>query len=236
MIFDVSHKLLIALLVATLLGCIMGYLAARLFAGRKNSEVVRTMQAELTKERAVAEEQISQLSSEKIELNRLVKVARDKIQLANKNLESKDSQVQRLNQRIKLLEVEASESEEKHIKLQRDFAVFKSNKTRELELAQSTRGSLTKSEQLPVLSKRIGNEVDDVARTLNLKSGYRSTPGHAVNSKSVLAADELGNQLGVPWSNDLDIPTLAESELPDSVEELEIALADLEADGADVRG
>lgn len=236
MISDVSQNLLIGLLAATLLGFIMGYLVARLFTGRKTAEAVQSMQAELTKERAAAEEQIFQLSAEKSELNRIVKAAREKIQLANEKHESNQSQVQRLNQRIQLLEAEVSASEEQYIRLQRDFAAYKSNKTHELELARIKPGNWAQSEQLPVLNKRISNEEADVARSLHMKSRYGSETQRAPTTEPVQHADKSAGQIGIPWSNELDIPTLAESELPDSVEELEFELADLESGGGDTRG
>ncbi len=236
MISDVSQNLLIGLLAATLLGFIMGFIVARLFSGKKNSEVVQNMQAELTKERAASEEQIFQLSAEKSELNRTVKSAREKINLANENLESNEAQIQRSNQRILLLEAEVSAAEEQHIRLQRDFATYKSNKTRELELARIKPGSWAQSEELPVLNKRINYEEADVARSLHMRSRHSSTPSREPATDPVQSMGKSEGQMGIPWSKELDIPALAESELPDSVEDLEFELADLETGEGDTRG
>jgi len=244
MIADLPQNMLIGLLAATLLGFLMGYLVNRLFAVRKTHSIVQTMRGELAKARAEAEEQISQLNSEKSDLRRSIKVANEKIRIGNGRQESNELRAKQLSQRVRSLEAEVAASEEQQVRLQRSFATYKSNKERELELARTTPGNWKKTEQVPVLNRRIKREMQEStsrvsqvgAANVSSAGGYADAhvapKGTGPDSASALRA----GQLGIPWSGDLDIPVLAESELPDSVEELEFELSDLEPSRGDIGG
>jgi len=114
-------------------------------------------------------------------------------------------------QRIEKLTSELHASEEKCIRLQRDFASFKANKLREVRMLKVSADEWLDNEELPVLNKK----VDQVATT-----------SAALES---LEPDDLQSNLDHTQpiiASELDIPSLAESELPDSVEELEFELVE----------
>ncbi len=119
-------------------------------------------------------------------------------------------------QRIQSLESELAAAEERSLCLQSDFASFKANKIRELQMLRLPKESWNDSEELPVLNKRVQF---DISNRYSLSKNHN--PGRVIN-----AADAM------PLiARELDIPSLAESELPDSVDELQFDFA--EADGAE---
>ena len=226
MITETPQNLAIGLVIVTLLGAIMGYVVASIRAAKCSRSELKKMQAEMSRARADSEVELLALSSERGEFQNSQNVANDRANSALKKEESLELHAQFLSQRIQSLESQVSAYEEQQIRLQRDFATYKSNKARELELARIKPESWSQAGHLPVLNKRIPQ--DDPQISPSFSRSQAPVP-------SSLRA-RTHTKLSLPLSQELDIPSLAESELPDSVEELEFELADFDVDGGAPRG
>lgn len=235
MIAEILQTVLIGLVVASLLGAVIGFIVASIRANKRQNAVVQSLQTEWSKTLSEAERQIEATNDENTFLKESIVEAHERASLAAKNEESTELHSQLLSQRIQSLESQVSAYEEQQIRLQRDFATYKSNKTRELELARIEPASWPQANQLPVLNKRIHR--DDAL----LSQSFPTTEKfHSMGSSSAVlrntAKSSSGADLDLPLSQELDIPALAESELPDSVEELEFELADWDVSGGKSRG
>lgn len=237
MITEIPQNLVIGLLVVTLLGVIMGYLIASIRSNQRADDDVQSMQSEMKRARAGSEAELRLLANERTEYQTLLGLANERVASAQKKEESLELHTQFLSQRIQSLESQVSSYEEQQIRLQRDFATYKSNKARELELARMKPESWSQSGHLPVLNKRIPQDESLMSRSF--------PASQASDSKRLEAHDDSNpahsrtrshTKLSLPLSQELDIPTLAESELPDSVEELEFELMDFDSDGGNSRG
>ncbi len=112
-------------------------------------------------------------------------------------------------QRVEKLTSELHASEEKCIRLQRDFASFKANKLREVRMLKVSADEWLDNEELPVLNKKV-----------------ETMAAHSADVEQLELDDEQSelDQSQPIISSELDIPSLAEFELPDTVEELEFVL------------
>ena len=227
MITDTPQTLIIGLLVVTLLGAVIGYIIATLRETKRTESIVRAMRSEMSRARADSDAQLSGLSIERADFQSSLDLANERTMLAVKKEESLELHAQFLSQRIQSLESQVSSYEEQQIRLQRDFASYKSNKARELELAKIKPESWSQSGNLPVLNKRIPHDEAVMSRSF---AGSQALDSQKRNVGAIpKKASELSNtKLSLPLSQELDIPTLAESELPDSVEDLEFELADFD--------
>lgn len=237
MIAESPRILLMFLLATTLLGAIMGFCIALLRAKTRAREAIASARVELSKEAdetklnlEAARENIESLRSE-ISLHQ---------ERADKSLQREEaielhSQLQA--QRISTLEAQLASYEDQQIRLQRDFASYKSNKSRELELARNNSDSLSMSDSLPILSKRIDDEAAEEMATGNaMGESQRQNASHGKKSRPAGNRISDGDRLSKPLSRELDIPSLSESELPDSVDGLEFELVDMDGTGAWPRG
>lgn len=235
MITETPQTVLIGLLVVTLLGAVMGYVIASIRAAKRTETVVESMRAEMSRVRADAKAEKMMLSNETEDYQASLSAANERVTSSIKNEESLELHTQFLSQRIQSLESQVSSYEEQQIRLQRDFATYKSNKARELELARIKPESWSQAGDLPVLNKRIPQDESLMSRSFpatQVPRAERQTT-HSSTSRSRARSH---TKLSLPLSQELDIPTLAESELPDSVEELEFELADFDSDGGNSRG
>jgi len=232
MIADLPQKILIALIATSLLAAVVGFIIAKIMARRRTNAIVRKMEAKLSSIRTDAEVQIRLISDENEELKLSLEEANERMESAIKQEESVDVHAQLLAQKVQSLEEQVDSYEEQQIRLQRDFATYKLNKTRELELAQAKPESWSQSENLPLLNKRIQSG-QTRPYSPSQPSGdalYTDSAGYPGTRGSPLAG-AASSDLTLPLSKELDIPSLAESELPDSVEELEFELAELYTSG-----
>ncbi|MFT5045731.1 MAG: hypothetical protein ACI8UP_002705, partial [Porticoccaceae bacterium] len=62
------------------------------------------------------------------------------------------------------------------------------------------------------------------------------SPNRALSPTRTPSPTRSHTKLSLPLSQELDIPTLAESELPASLEDLEFELMDFDIDGGNSRG
>lgn len=221
MIVDSPMSLLSSLVAVTLLGGVMGYCVALLRAKRRIRLAMHHMRSELIKNQTTAEGEL--LSTQTLLTNQRNSLAKatEQAQKALKREAALELHSQLQAQRIQTLESQVASYEDQQIRLKRDFASYKSNKSRELELARNKPDAWSGINELPVLQKRI---VETAA-----KRG--SQPPTANTARSGVSRVSTRNPSGLssPLSRELEIPSLAESELPDSVDDLEFDMA--ESDG-----
>ena len=124
-------------------------------------------------------------------------------------------------QQINTLKSKLQISEEKLIRLQRDFASFRANKQSELHRLKADPNDLGNSEELPVLNKRVATGSHHAVQK-NTSSTWSNVKTIAQGSSGV---KKSGARVAPIIAQELDIPALAESELPDSVEELDFEIA-----------
>lgn len=235
MIAEVLQTVLIGLVAASLMGAVIGYIVACIRANKRSNSVIQSLQTEWSKTLADADRQIDATTKENDALKESIAEAKEQANLALKREESTELHSQLLSQRIHSLESQVSSYEEQQIRLQRDFATYKSNKTRELELARIEPDSWSQSNRLPVLNKRIQRDDSLLSRSFPATENFQSMGSSSAVLRNT-AKSSSSTDLDLSLSQDLDIPALAESELPDSVEELEFELADWDESGGKVRG
>ncbi len=228
MIVDSPMALLSSLVGVTLLGGVMGYCVALLRNKRRTRLALHKMRSELAKSQTTAEGKLEStktlLSNQRSSLAQTTEQA----QKALKREAALELHSQLQAQRIQTLESQVASYEDQQIRLKRDFASYKSNKSRELELARNKPDAWSGINELPVLQKRIVEP-----------AGRRGSQSHAPNAgKSAVSRVSPRNPSGLssPLSRELEIPSLAESELPDSVDDLEFDMADPEGRGDLPRG
>lgn len=219
MISVITWQLLAVILAAALLGLLIGLSGMRLHYARQQKEAYNSHQAaikKLTKSRDDLEsEKVSMrhvLDSEK----KLGAMARDKHSQLSAQQEALRVHSGLQEQKMAKLDAELQAAEEKSIRLERDFASFKANKLREVRMLKVNPDQWLDNEELPVLNKKVAqSSVSSTARG-------EASPFNADSNK-------IGPNNTQPIiANELDIPSLAESELPDSVEELEFELVDVD--------
>jgi chromosome segregation ATPase len=243
MITEIPQNLAIGLLVVALLAAVMGYVIATIRATKRANFDVQSMQTVMTCARVDAEAELGLVSNERTEFKASLSVANERATSALKKKESLELHNQFLSQRIQALESQVSSYEEQQNRLQRDFATYKSNKARELELARIKPESWSQTGHLPVLNKRISHDESFMSRTFptsQLRDSERLDTHNSTNrARAPSRAPSRARshtKLSLPLSRELDIPALAESELPDSLEELEFELVDFDTDGGHPRG
>ena len=214
MISAITWQLLAVLLAAALLGLLIGLSAMQLHQARRQKEAYNSQQGvvdQLTTER-------DELYSEKASImqaleseQKLAKRSREKQSHLAAQQETLQAHTNLQAQRLEKLQSELHVSDEKYIRLQRDFASFKANKLREVRMLKVSADEWLDNEELPVLNRKV-NQTAAPAATLEAME-QESLEADLDQTQPIIASE-------------LDIPSLAESELPDSVEELEFELVD----------
>lgn len=234
MIVDSTDKLIYSLLATTFLGAIMGYLVARLRAQRQARMAIDAARAEMNGSRSAAEVDLKSARAVLDDLKKSLAQTKERAETALQREEALEVHSQLQAQRIQTLESQVSLYEDQQIRLQRDFASYKSNKSRELEMARSKPDSWAGANELPVLQKRI---VESSAPRANRSSVYLLDPSRKpAENPTTPTSGRQAVGLSKPLSRELDIPSLAESELPDSVDDLEFDLVDLDETGESPSG
>lgn len=224
MIADSPRTLLLLLGVLTVLGAVIGYCLALIFVKRTARKVIETSRLELTQERRAVE---SDLQAARDSISKLRSSAHGESgddRSSTDREKALESHTQSQAQRIQDLEAQLASEEDKQLRLRRDFASYKSNKSRELELAKNSVGQWADTANLPTLSRK----VDSVS----------GRPQSGPLSERVALDTSLRNrdELSFPLSREIDIPALAESELPDSVDELDFDVSGAPGSGEKVGG
>ena len=228
MIADFPTMLLVLLAVLTMLGAIMGYCVAFLRAKRLAHDAIDETRRKLNLEQLATQSDL-QASRSKIDT---LRTSAQQSPVQKKSAVEREKALQQLSQqqakRIKTLESQVTLLEARQAKLQRDFANYKTNNARELEPARGPSGAFSETENLPTLSRRVWSPP-----ALHAKMGVSQSP-------SVRSAVELPwrkrDELSNPLTPELDIPSIAESELPELADELEFDLTGAEDSGAGSRG
>ena len=228
MIVDSPISLLSSLVGVTLLGAVLGYCVALLRTKRRARLAIHNMRSELARSQTTAESELSSTHTLLADQRSTLAQATEQAQRALKREAALDLHSQLQAQRIQTLESQVASYEDQQIRLKRDFASYKSNKSRELELAKNKTDAWSGINELPVLQKRIVEPVG--------KRGSQPHAPHAGTSTVSRVSQRNPNGLSSPLSRELEIPSLAESELPDSVDDLEFELAEPDGRGDLPRG
>jgi len=193
----ITLQLLAVLLGASLLGILIGSSVMRLRLNRK------------LKAAYSLENQYSDYLRASEHDDRDTRMSQDEQAQLTAQQETLQAHADLQEKRVEKLTSELHASEEKCIRLQRDFASFKANKLREVRMLKVSADEWLDNEELPVLNKK----VEQIA-------------AHSADLEQ-LDPDEDQSELDQSQpiiNSELDIPSLAEFELPDSVEELEFVL------------
>lgn len=236
MIAETPQALVLSLIATTLLGVVMGYCIALIRAKRASAAVVDSVRSEFLRENSATETDLRTTRVSIENLRSLLNDSKTRTLSAVKREESLKVHSQQQAQRIDTLEAHLSSYEDQQIRLKRDFANYKSNMTRELEQSRAGSRSLSDANQFPVLNRRIiddnrnASDADEVEQVAAVEGASASSQAHHANA----ARGQKG--LSAPLSTELEIPSLSESELPNSVDELEFEMADLDSTGRWPRG
>lgn len=222
MIADTPQALLIALGVVTFLGGVIGFCIAQIREKKRAVRAIDELRAGLSEQQALADEDLQSAHVTIEEITTKLTEANKRCSAAIKREAALELHARLQAQRIQTLESQAASYEDRQIRLQRDFARYKSNKARELELARNKPDSWSVAEQLPVLQKRKSDPLMDPESTFNSFSSDNMSNSGASSALRARAG------LSIPLSRELDIPSLSESELPDSVDELDFEIADID--------
>lgn len=217
MMNSITWQLLLVLLAVALLGLLIGVSSSRLHQARKLKEAYNSNKSEVSRLTAERNELVQEKTGMLQALEGEKKVARQsraKSAQMSAQLETLQAHTDLQAHRLEKLTTELHVADEKCIRLQRDFASFKANKLREVRMLKVSSDEWLDNEELPVLNKKVDNIAASNVELLD---------------SAELDADELNADLDHTQpiiASELDIPSLAESELPDSVEELEFELAE----------
>lgn len=230
MIAETPRMLFVFLLATTLIGGVIGYCVSQIIVKNRTRKVIENVRRELMLDKRAADSDL-QMARESIQvLRKTLEAQQEAVSTAASREEALETHSQLQAQRIHSLEAQVASYEDQQIRLQRDFASYKSNKSRELEVARNTTESWPDAGKLPILSKRIDETSEE-------ETQIQPTPLYV---KDRDADRSKGNRrrdvLSQPLSRELEIPSLAESELPDSVDDLELELTDLPPGSASQRG
>jgi len=219
MINAITWQLLLVLVGTAILGLLIGISAMRLHQARQLREAYNSNKRtvdKLTAERnGLADENAGMVKALESEQT-IARQSQEKYSHLTAQQETLQVHTGLQDQRLEKLKTELHLAEEKCIRLERDFASFKANKLREVRMLKVSSDEWLDNEELPVLNKK----VNKLAPQLPTPASFDAVD---------LDADELNSDLDHTQpiiASELDIPSLAESELPDSVEELEFELVD----------
>ncbi|MGQ7843155.1 hypothetical protein ACUNV4_01675 [Granulosicoccus sp. 3-233] len=230
---DSPLALLSSLVAVTLLGIIMGYCLGLLRSKRRARQAIQTARQELAKSRSTVEVDLGSARAVIVDQRQALAMERERTQKALKRESALELHSQLQAQRIQTLESQVRSYEDQQIRLKRDFASYKSNKSRELELAKNKPDAWSSANELPVLQKRI---VDPAVRRNRQASVHAIDTSRNEQEQLARSTQRSGRGLSSPLSRELEIPALSESELPDSVEDLDFELLDQDANGEVTRG
>ena len=224
MITESPTTLLVLLAVLTMLGAVVGYCVAMIIAKRRLGKTLEAMRIDHEQERLANQ---SDLQAAKRDLSELRSSLHGDGQSGTDREKSLHSQTLVQAQRVQNLEAEITSLQTKHSHLSRDFASYKAIKTRELELARNATGQLVGSANPPTLSRKV-----DHASTA-LRAGQSPSKADPMTLGTPSGKRET---LGQAPSREIDIPVLAESELLDSDDPLDLDVSGAPDSGARGRG
>lgn len=238
MISAITWKLLLVLFAAAFLGLLMGLSGMLLHQARKERSGRRSNQStveRLTLERDTLAQEKADLALVLEDEQRKTKQSIDKCSQLTTQQDTFKVHTGLQTQRLDKVTAELHLAEEKCIRLQRDFASFKANKLREVRMLKVRSDEWLDSEELPVLNKKVGRKTEQAAtaglsaEAAKLELGANHLDPNHLTMEGIDTEDDFTPSMDETQpiiASELDIPSLAESELPDSVDELEFELAD----------
>ncbi len=217
MIESVSSQLLVVLGLAAVLGLLVGSSIMRIVQVRtQNRDFIthRKQLKELDDQRILLRtENLNIAQALDVEKKITSDIKQEKSTLAAQH-EALQLHARLQAQRVQTLTSEVNVAEENYIILQSEFANYKANKLREVRMLKVTSDEWMDNKELPVLSKRVMQPSGVVQSSQDRQLSYDN------RANTNLSQPIIGSEL--------DIPSLAESELPDSVEDLEFELFESE--------
>lgn len=230
---DSPLALILSLIAVTLLGIIMGYCLGLLRSKRRARQAIQQTNRELLNKYRPVEIELSSARVLVAEQRQAIATERERAQKALKRESALELHAQLQAQRIQTLESQVRSYEDQHIRLKRDFASYKANKSRELELARNKPDAWSKAGELPVLQKRI---IEPAVSSDNVRAVHSIDSSRQNAEQRARSAQRSARGLSSALSRELEIPALSESELPDSVDDLDFELVDFDGDGELPRG
>ncbi len=230
---DSPIALFFSLIAVTLLGIIMGYCLGLLRSKRRARQAIQAARRDLTQSRSSLDTDLNSARTVIMDQRQALALERERTEKALKRESALELHSQLQAQRIQTLESQVRSYEDQQIRLKRDFASYKSNKSRELELAKNKPDAWSSANELPVLQKRI---VDPAARRDRQAHVQGIEPARKEADQAAHGSQRTGRGLSSPLSRELEIPALSEAELPDSLEDLDFELVDHDASGELTRG
>jgi len=213
MIESVSSQVLVVLALATVLGVLVGSSIMRIIQVRAQNRDYIAHRKKIQE----MDDQHNLLRSENLNIRQALDVEKkitsdvkqEKATLAAQH-EALQLHARLQAQRVQTLTSEINVAEENYIILQSEYANYKANKLREVRMLKVTSDEWMDNKELPVLSKRVMQQNNDLLHSPNRQRSYNESSDTSL-SHPIIASE-------------LDIPSLAESELPDSVDDLEFEL------------
>lgn len=223
MIAQTPVHLMISLAIVSLLALVVGYCVALLRTKYVVRQFMENAQNELYQQQLKSEADLGISRDHVSVLKTSLREQAQKAQASREREMAMGNHSQLQAQRIQTLEAQCAAYEEQQIRVQRDFATYKSNKKRELEVVRGSQEPVSAENEPPLLSRKADTAIQkDPADSAD--------PTHAtVAVKAEARKNSL--DLSKPLSRELEIPALAESELPDSVDDLEFEMSDSDDGG-----
>jgi len=226
MIADTPTTLLLSLLIISIIALAMGYCLGLLRTKKQLRQIIDGEHFAIEQSKHEVDNDLEAARANIERLQNSLSFEAGKIRSAAEREQALDSQAQVQIQRIQELEAQCAVYEEQQIRAQRDFATFKANKNRELELARLSFEVGGSGNELPTLSER----AKPIAEELRLQA-----PVYIPNLEKGTQRLDSPKKLDAPLSKDLEIPALSESELPDMVDDLDLNIPEGAGNGAGVQ-
>ncbi|MFK7890919.1 MAG: hypothetical protein AB8B63_08905 [Granulosicoccus sp.] len=230
MIAETPRVLLGILLGCTVLGGLMGFCLAQIIVKRRARALFNSLKEDMTAENEALRADLQEGRDGVDLLRSTIEAQEEAVSNATQRETALETHSQLQAQRIQSLESQVASYEDQQIRLQRDFASYKSNKSRELDVARNTTESWTESGKLPILSSRVDGSAGDAEQSARPPRYVKPATGQRGS------ASRRRDALSQPLSRELDIPTLAESELPDSVDDLDFDMTEKPPGSSSRRG
>jgi len=234
MIADSPKTLLVLLAVLTFLGVVIGYCVALIVVQRAARKPTAAAPLELADQPLAAQPDLTVAGRSKIGLSR--ETGRDTDGPGTQRPSSPDSHAQQQAERIQYLEDQLASMKAKQLRMQRELT-SDATAGKELELTGATVAHGSGASVFPTLSQKVDVVPDNDRDELSLSlQGADST--HVRSDSTVKPDSTKGRRstLVSPLTREIDIPTLAESELADSVDELDFDVSGTPDSGARGRG
>ena len=206
---NITYQLLLVLALVAVLGAVIGAALLQIkaiYSQRKQAQHHKVATEKLREHLAELEHRHAALQRAGNAENQLLSIAKNKETQANAQQDALAVHSRLQAQRIASLEASLLAAEERGLRLQRDFESYKTHKQQELDISRR----LVNEER--VNEQQVGERADNDLPVLNKRVADVIAPPAA----SVQAIQNMLEQ-------ELNIPALAESELPGSIDDIDFS-------------